>query len=119
MIPGTLLKKLSLLKDFGAIIANVVGSASFSFLNRGKREVIPYTSGNSYTFRGLMRTIYRTMALFKRQAVLFVACLTIIAVKYTTGSPDDCYQYRRKANVTIDTDQCLWQNYTEPVRTEN
>ena len=54
------------------------------------------------------------MGFYKIQAVLFLACLTIIALEYTTGSPDDCYQYRRKGNVAIDTDQCLWQNYTEP-----
>ena len=29
------------------------------------------------------------------------------------SSDEGCYEYRRKGNVTIDTDQCLWQNYTE------
>ena len=29
-------------------------------------------------------------------------------------SDESCYQYRRKSNVTIDTDQCSYGNYTEP-----
>ena len=64
--------------------------------------------------RDCVGTRYRTMALYKRQAVLFLACLSTIALEYTTGSPDDCYQYRRKGKVTIDVDHCLWKNYTEP-----
>ena len=38
--------------------------------------------------------------------------ITIVFVVHCSG--ENCYQYRRKAYVTIDTDQCLWENYTEP-----
>ena len=38
--------------------------------------------------------------------------ITIVFAVHCSG--ENCYQYRRKAKVTIDTDQCLWENYTEP-----
>ena len=48
------------------------------------------------------------------QQVSICLCLLIFALECVTCSEEGCYQYRRKANVTIDTDQCLWENYTEP-----
>ena len=62
----------------------------------------------------LLGTESRMMLSFKRQVILFAACFTVLALENVTCSPDDCYQYRRRGNVTMDTDQCLWENYTEP-----
>ena len=51
--------------------------------------------------------------LHKTQAFLFFVLLFNSAVKYTACSEESCYLYRRKGNVTIDTDQCLWESFTE------
>ena len=47
------------------------------------------------------------------RTTLFYAILIMIILAVQC-SGESCYQYRSKANVTIDTDQCLRQNYTEP-----
>ena len=47
-----------------------------------------------------------------RTVLIYVILIMIILAVQCSG--ESCYQYRSKANVTIDTDQCLWQNYTEP-----
>ena len=47
------------------------------------------------------------------QTLLFPVLLIFFTAGYTKCLEESCYQYRRKGNVTIDTDQCLWQNYTE------
>ena len=54
------------------------------------------------------------MFLFEVQWALFSVCFIAFTVHYMVLSEESCYQHRRKANVTIDTDQCLWENYTEP-----
>ena len=57
-------------------------------------------------------TILKTIQVAELKLVLFPSVLfSIIAVSY---AEEGCYQYRRKGNVTIDTEQCLWKNSTEP-----
>ena len=46
--------------------------------------------------------------------VLLSLCLTSLTMNYAVLSGESCYKFRRLVNVTIDTDQCLWENYTEP-----
>ena len=60
-----------------------------------------------------VRTI-RTMMLFETRMLLVSLCLIAFTVNYAALSEESCYRFRGKANVTIDTDQCLWENYTEP-----
>ena len=50
----------------------------------------------------------------EKQRLLLAINFFIFVVKSEALSEEGCYQYRRKANVTMDTDQCLWQNYTQP-----
>ena len=54
------------------------------------------------------------MVCSKSQPFLFYILIIISTANYMVTSDEGCYQYRRKGNVTIDTDRCLWQNYTEP-----
>ena len=54
------------------------------------------------------------MGLSENQPFPLSILLIFCAANYTATSEDGCYQYRRKGNVTIDTDQCLCENYTEP-----
>ena len=54
------------------------------------------------------------MFLFEVQSALFSFCFIAFAVNYTALWEETCYRLRVKLNVTIDTDQCLWQNCTEP-----
>ena len=51
------------------------------------------------------------MLVAKVQPLLLSVFFSSLAV---SNAEEGCYQYRRKDNVTIDTDQCLWKNYTEP-----
>ena len=53
------------------------------------------------------------IVLSEARTVLFYVIL-IMVIFTVQCSGESCYQYRSKANVTIDTDQCLWENYTEP-----
>ena len=53
--------------------------------------------------------------MFLQTDTFWFPVLVIIFIKNCAVlSGERCYQYRRKANVTLDTDQCLWENYTEP-----
>ena len=54
------------------------------------------------------------MGLSENQPFLLSILLIVCAADYTATSEDGCYKYRRKGNVTIDTAECLWENYTEP-----
>ena len=53
-------------------------------------------------------------ALTKSIRNIVLPVILIMIIFAVQCSSESCYQYRRKANVTIDTDQCLWENYTEP-----
>ena len=54
------------------------------------------------------------MMLFETRMFLVSLCSMAFDVNYAALSEESCYRFRGKANVTIDTDQCLWENYTEP-----
>ena len=53
------------------------------------------------------------MMLFETRMLLGSLCLIAFIVNYAALSEESCYRFRGKANVTIDTDQCLWQNYKQ------
>ena len=65
-------------------------------------------------FISYMRTSLLLKMSLEAQKLMFSMFLIIFAVKYTACLDESCYLYRRSVNVTIDTDQCLWENYTEP-----
>ena len=44
----------------------------------------------------------------------FFVYFFVFAVNYAALSEGSCRQFRRKTNVTIHTDHCQWENYTEP-----
>ena len=50
----------------------------------------------------------------KVQKVLLSVIVFVWTIEYAVYSEEGCYQFKTKRNVTIDTDQCMWQNYTEP-----
>ena len=56
--------------------------------------------------------VEKTMLFYVQSPIVYIFLITLL-VRYTVHSEESCYQYRRKANVTLDTDQCLWQNFTE------
>ena len=53
------------------------------------------------------------MMLFETHVLLCSFCLIAFAVNYVALSEESCYRFRGKTNVTMDTDQCLWQNCTD------
>ena len=61
----------------------------------------------------VVRKIIRKIMLPEAKMVLFYVILIIIMFTVNC-SGESCYQFKGIENVTIDTDQCLWQNYTEP-----
>ena len=46
------------------------------------------------------------------KAKIFLLCLWFTAI--ATASDESCCQFRRKENITLDQNQCQWENYTEP-----
>ena len=51
--------------------------------------------------------------LFETRMFLVSLCLMAFIVNYAALSEEPFFRFRGKANVTIDTDQCLWQNYKQ------
>ena len=52
-----------------------------------------------------------TMMISEAELVLFPVLLIIFAVNCFE---EGCVRFKGKTNVTIDTDQCLWEIYTDP-----